>query len=86
MTLIEKKEEGPGLLWECLYEEFAFRAAAPLFGSIRVERFSTSRPWQINWSVPGYCDTLLAGEWADAESAMKAAEEHVAEICQSFVA
>ncbi|MCW3783889.1 hypothetical protein [Defluviimonas salinarum] len=66
------------LQWECLHEEFAYRAPAPLFGSIRVERSSQGAEWSVTWSVPGYSDTLIEGSWPDADTAKRAAEEHVA--------
>ena len=74
------------LTWECLDAEFAHRAPAPLFGTIRVERRHTQGPWEINWSVPGHSAKLIEGEWPDAETAMRAAEAHVASVCARHTA
>lgn len=68
------------LQWECLDADFAYRATAPLFGTIRVERHSTEANWHVNWSVPGFSDRLLEGAWPSAESAMHAASTHVCEV------
>lgn len=65
------------LSWEILDPERALKAEAPLFGSIRVERYSTDSDWQVNWSVPGYCNTLIEGGWPSALDAQRAAEEFV---------
>lgn len=63
------------LKWEALSER-AYRADAPLFGSIRVEKYKGDC-WSVDWSAPGISDTLIEGEWSTREAAMKAAEEHV---------
>ena len=46
--------------WKVLDPEYAHVLQAPLFGSIRIERFSTETSWQINWSVPGYSESFLS--------------------------
>jgi hypothetical protein len=66
------------LEWRTLNPDFAFVAPAPLFGSIRVERYGTDEPWEINYSVPGYCAKLVDGQWPSAASAKLGAEELVA--------
>ena len=66
------------LEWETLDPDFAFVAPAPLFGIIRVERYGTGEPWEINYSVPGYCAKLVDGQWPSAASAKLVAEELVA--------
>lgn len=71
--------------WECLDQDYCFRASAPLFGNIRVERHGETRPWSINWSVPGYSNTLIEGEWDSSEAAMKAAEDHVFASIMQFL-
>jgi hypothetical protein len=58
--------------WECLDPDYCHRAPAPLFGNIRVERHGAKRGWSVNWSVSGYSASLIAGEWPDAEAAMRA--------------
>jgi hypothetical protein len=67
------------LKWECLNDDFAHRAKAPLFGHIRVERYSTDSEWGVNWSAPGICDTLIEGGWPSAEDAKTAAEAFVSD-------
>jgi hypothetical protein len=73
------------LNWECLNEDYCYRTPAPLFGSIRVERYSENNPWGVSYSIPGYSDTLIEGEWEDAESAMKAAEDHIFSECRKLL-
>jgi hypothetical protein len=63
------------LQWQTLSER-AYRADAPLFGSIRVENYK-GHCWSVNWSAPGISDTLIEGEWDTPEAAMRAAEDHV---------
>ncbi|MBW3243304.1 hypothetical protein KUV57_11410 [Epibacterium sp. DP7N7-1] len=70
-------DRGYRFLWECLSPETCYRAEAPLFGNIRVERNGTKKLWSVNWSVPGYSASLINGDWPDAHSAMGAAEHHV---------
>lgn len=80
-TEITPKADAPDVLtWECLQEDFAYRAEAPLFGSIRVERYSPDAQWEINWSVPGYSEKLVKGSWPTAEAAMRAASDHVSAV------
>lgn len=73
------------LQWETLNPNMGFRAPAPLFGFIRVERYREEDGWEINWSAPGYTDTLLEGEWPDAESAKQHVETHVREVSRMFI-
>lgn len=63
------------LAWEQLGDR-AWRAPSPLFGSFRVERYGGSA-WQALWSVPGYCDTFVDGDFATAEDAMEAIEARI---------
>jgi hypothetical protein len=63
------------LAWQAL-SELSYRADAPLFGSIRVEKYK-GNAWSVDWSAPGISDTLIEGEWDTPETAMKAAEDHV---------
>ena len=63
------------LVWESLSGSGQFyRANAPLFGSVRVENYG--RGFNVLWSVPGYCDTLVPGSFASAEAAQAAAQAH----------
>lgn len=73
------------LNWECLNEDYCFRTPAPLFGNIRVERYSENKRWSIDWSVPGYGASLTDDKWDTAEEAMKAAEDYIAEACAKFL-
>lgn len=68
------------LQWECIKPDYLYVAPAPLFGSIRVERYLHSDPWNADWSVPGFRNTLLPGDFPTAEAAMKAVDDHVALI------
>ena len=61
------------LVWECLDGKH-FRAKAPLFGYIRVERWSEDMPWEVNWSVPGFTSTLIDGIWDNLADAFAAVE------------
>ena len=67
---------GPKQLeWEMLSESGQFyRANAPLFGSVRVENYGGG--FNVLWSVPGYCDTLVPGRFVSAELAQAAAQAH----------
>ena len=55
------------LVWEELGES-QYRATAPLFGNLRVERYGGS-DWMAVWSVPGFSDTFVDGVFQSAESA-----------------
>lgn len=61
------------LEWEALGDRF-WRAQSPLFGSFRVECYGDT--WQALWSVPGYCDTFVHGNFASADDAMAAIDAH----------
>lgn len=65
------------LQWEVLHSSHCYRAPAPLFGSIRVERYGEG-PWLVQWSVPGICDQLIDAEFETAAAAMDAADAYVA--------
>jgi hypothetical protein len=71
------------LEWEHLGGDF-YRAPAPLFGSIRVEKYSDT--FFVNWSVPGFCGALVKGEFPSAEEAKAAAQDHVEMGIQLFLA
>lgn len=49
-----------------------YRASAPLFGHIRVEKFGDD--WFVNWSTPGFSDSFVHGEFIGPDEAMKAAQ------------
>lgn len=59
------------LVWEAI-SDTSFRAKALMFGNVRVETYGSH--WVINWSAPGYCDTLIAGEFDTPEAAKAAAQ------------
>jgi len=59
------------LEWEEIAPHHA-KAPLPLFGSIRVE--SWGGPFQIVWSVPGFCDTFTPGKFPTIEAAKAAAQ------------
>jgi hypothetical protein len=61
------------LVWEAI-SDTSFRAKALMFGNVRVETYGA--PWVINWSAPGYCDTLIAGEFDTPEAAKAAAQAY----------
>lgn len=63
------------LVWEQLGDR-AWRAPSPLFGSFRVECYG-GRPWQALWSVPGFCDTFVDGNFETADDAMMAIEARI---------
>lgn len=62
------------LEWEKLHENF-YRV--PLIGdiNIRVETYNQEK-WICLYSVPGYCNTLVDGEFNSAEAAKAAAQTH----------
>ena len=61
------------LVWQDLGAALA-RAPAPLFGNIRVEKYSDN--FTVAWSVPGYTDTFAPGEFATKDDAKAAAQAH----------
>jgi hypothetical protein len=63
------------LVWEQLGAR-AWRAPSPLFGSFRVEKYGSSA-WQALWSVPGFCDTFVEGDFDSPEGAMQAIEARI---------
>lgn len=68
--------------WDDMGGDFA-RAAAPLFGNIRVEKYSDN--FTVAWSVPGFTDTLTDGEWATFADAKAAAQaDYTARICAAL--
>ena len=72
------------LNWETVESNFAFKVNAPLFGSIRVERYSCDCPWSVNWSVAGHTDTLIDHDFATANEAKRGAEKHIAAALAKF--
>jgi hypothetical protein len=63
------------LVWEALDSSGGyFRAAAPLFGTIRIERLGVDRPFFVSWSVPGFCAAFIKGEFPTVEAAKAAAQ------------
>lgn len=50
----------------------SYRAPAPLFGNIRIEQWGED--WHVNWSVPGFSDSFVHGEFIGPDEAMKAAQ------------
>ncbi len=61
------------LVWDDLGDGRAYRAKAPLFGSIRVEAYY-SGGFHVLWSVPGFCDIFTPGLYASADLAQAAAQ------------
>jgi len=64
----------PDLVWEELSERH-YRVIMAEEMSWRCESYTDGR-WFLTWSVPGYCDTLIQGEWDTAEQAKAAANAH----------
>jgi len=60
------------LEWEHLGGN-TYRAAAPLFGNLRVERYGTGN-WHAAWSVPGSTYAFVEGEFPSHAAAMAAAQ------------
>lgn len=61
------------LVWEDLGNGRAYRAACPLFGSIRVESYY-SGDFHVLWSVPGFCSDFTPGLYDTAKLAQAAAQ------------
>lgn len=59
------------LEWEHLGGDF-FRASAPLFGNIRVERYGDF--FTVSYSVPGFSDVFVEGDFGSADEAKVAAQ------------
>lgn len=59
------------LEWENLGGN-TYRAPAPLFGSIRAEKWGAY--WFVNWSVPGFSDSFTDGKFLNSDDARKAGE------------
>lgn len=57
-----------------------WRAPAPLFGHIRLEKYGSD--WVVQWSVPGFCDAFVEGEFDDLQDAMDAAQTKYADLMQ----
>lgn len=60
-----------------------FRAAAPLFGSIRLEKFGDE--FLVLYSVPGFSDEFVAGNFDSPQSAMDAAEHEYQRRMEEFL-
>jgi len=63
------------LVWEKLGER-AWRAPSPFFGSFRVECYGGG-PWQALWSVAGFCDTFVDGDFAGPDDAKQAIDARI---------
>lgn len=63
------------LEWEKLSDN-CYRAKAPLFGNLRVETYG-GKTWLSQWSVPGYCDSFVDGDFHSADEAKAATEARV---------
>lgn len=59
------------LEWEEIGSGF-YRARAPLFGNIRVEKYG--KRFTVCYSLPGYSDTFTPGDFATADEAKTAAQ------------
>lgn len=65
---------------------YTYRTAAPLFGSLRIESYSDTG-WSALYSVPGYCDTFVEGEFPTVAAAMEAVQaEHDRRILSALTA
>ena len=64
----------PDLGWEKLSERL-YRVMMAEKMSWRCESYNDGR-WFLTWSVPGYCDTLIHGEWDTLEQAKAVANAH----------
>lgn len=62
------------LAWEQLGDR-AWRAPSPFFGSFRVECYGG--PWQALWSVPGFCDTFVDGDFTTPDDAKRAIDARI---------
>lgn len=62
------------LVWEHLGHlgSHFYKAPCPLFGSIRIERYSGR--YSLHWSVPGYSNSFTDEEYDTAEETMEAAQ------------
>ena len=60
------------------------RAALPVYGNVVLECWSDGE-WHVNVSVPGLCDTLVAGVFSSLEGAKSAADTHVTNACRDFL-
>lgn len=56
------------LIWEHLGGDH-YRAMCPLFGNLRIERYS--KKFMVIWSVPGHCDSFIEGDFEKLEAAME---------------
>lgn len=61
------------LVWDKL-SETTYRVDALMFGNIRIENYGFG--WEVLWSVPGFCDTLVKGDFTTLELAQAAAQTH----------
>lgn len=59
------------LIWEHLGGDH-YRAMCPLFGNLRIERYS--KEFMVIWSVPGHCDSFIEGSFDKLEAAMEATQ------------
>ncbi|WP_420010617.1 hypothetical protein [Tateyamaria sp.] len=59
------------LLWEPLGMR-QFKAKAPLFGNIRIEKWGSKL--NVLWSVPGLCASFIDGDFPDEDTAKAAAQ------------
>lgn len=59
------------LIWEHLGGDH-YRAMCPLFGNLRIERYSGD--FMVNWSVPGFCDSFIKGEFETLSAAVEATQ------------
>lgn len=61
-----------------------YRAPAPLFGHIRVEQWGDD--WVVNWSVPGFSDSFVHGEFIGPYEAMEAAQTKYEQLMAKAIA
>lgn len=59
------------LIWEHLGGDH-YRAMCPLFGNLRIERYS--KEFMVIWSVPGHCDSFIEEEFKTLSEAVEATQ------------
>jgi hypothetical protein len=74
-TINSPREDNAGVIrplnWEHLGGDH-YRAMCPLFGSLRIERYGGD--FMVNWSVPGFCDSFIKGEFETLTAAVEATQ------------
>lgn len=69
------REDSAGIIKPLIWERLGgdhYRAKCPLFGNLRIERYGGD--FMVNWSVPGYCNSFIEGEFATLSAAAEATQ------------